>query len=134
MKIRSLIYLLVILFLFIGSTCDKNAPEAESTEVENNKAKHPRIMLLKGEEKQIKELIASDATWKKMHDAIIGECNVIITKPELERVMVGRRLLGTSRVRIPYDGRPAVPGKGGERDDGSLPVCRLEPFPFSGCG
>ena len=87
----------MILFLFIGSTCDKNAPEAESTEVENNKAKHPRIMLLKGEEKQIKELIASDATWKKMHDAIIGECNVIITKPELERVMVGRRLLGTSR-------------------------------------
>lgn len=87
----------MILFLFIGSTCDKNAPEAESTEVENNKAKHPRIMLLKGEEKQIKELIASDATWKKMHDAIIGECNVIISKPELERVMVGRRLLGTSR-------------------------------------
>jgi len=90
-------YLLVILFLFIGSTCDKNAPEAESTEVENNKTEHPRIMLLKGEEKQIKELIASDATWKKMHDAIIGECNVIISKPELERVMVGRRLLGTSR-------------------------------------
>ncbi len=90
-------YLLVILFLFIGSTCGKNTPETESTEVENNKIEHPRIMLLKGEEKQIKELIASDATWKKMHDAIIGECNVIITKPELERVMVGRRLLGTSR-------------------------------------
>jgi len=90
-------YLLVILFLFIGSTCDKNTPETEITDVENNKTDHPRIMLLKGEETQIKELIASDATWKKMHDAIIGECNVIITKPELERVMTGRRLLGTSR-------------------------------------
>ncbi len=87
----------MILFLFIGSTCDKNTPVTEITEVENNKTDHPRIMLLKGEETQIKELIASDATWKKMHDAIIGECNVIITKPELERVMVGRRLLGTSR-------------------------------------
>lgn len=87
----------MILFLFIGSTCDKNMPEAEITEVENNKTDHPRIMLLKGEETQIKELIASEATWKKMHDVIIGECNVIITKPELERVMTGRRLLGTSR-------------------------------------
>jgi len=90
-------YLLVTLFLFIGSTCDKSVPETESTEVENNKAEHPRLMLLKGEETQIKELIASDAMWKKMHDVIIGECNVIITKPELERVMTGRRLLGTSR-------------------------------------
>ncbi len=87
----------MILFLFIGSTCDKNTPVTEITEVENNKTDHPRIMLLKGEETQIKELIASDATWKKMHDAIIGECNVIITKPELGRVMTGRRLLGTSR-------------------------------------
>jgi len=90
-------YLLVTLFLFIGSTCDKSVPETDSTEVENNKAEHPRLMLLKGEETQIKELIASDAMWKKMHDVIIGECNVIITKPELERVMTGRRLLGTSR-------------------------------------
>lgn len=97
MKIRCLMYLLVTLFLFIGSTCDKSVPETESTEVENNKAEHPRLMLLKGEETQIKELIASDAMWKKMHDVIIGECNVIITKPELERVMTGRRLLGTSR-------------------------------------
>ncbi len=97
MKIRCLMYLLVTLFLFIGSTCDKSVPETDSTEVENNKAEHPRLMLLKGEETQIKELIASDAMWKKMHDVIIGECNVIITKPELERVMTGRRLLGTSR-------------------------------------
>ena len=97
MKIKCLMYLLVTLFLFIGSTCDKSVPETESTEVENNKAEHPRLMLLKGEETQIKELIASDAMWKKMHDVIIGECNVIITKPELERVMTGRRLLGTSR-------------------------------------
>lgn len=58
---------------------------------------HPRILLLEGEEEQIKDLIDSDATWKKMHDAIISECNAMITQPELERVMVGRRLLGTSR-------------------------------------
>lgn len=97
MKINSIILLCLFILLFGGSTCDKNEPETGQTDVENNKTGHPRIMLLEGEEAQIKELIAGDATWKKMHDAIIGECNVIITKPELERVMTGRRLLGTSR-------------------------------------
>ncbi len=97
MKINSTILLCLFILLFGGSTCDKNEPETGQTDVENNKTGHPRIMLLEGEEAQIKELIAGDATWKKMHDVIIGECNVIITKPELERVMTGRRLLGTSR-------------------------------------
>jgi len=99
MKIKFFILLLVPSLLLAGSTCDKNEPENENTGVENNNNKtgHPRILLLDGEETQIKELIATDATWKKMHDAIIEECNVIITKPELERVMIGRRLLSTSR-------------------------------------
>lgn len=99
MKIKFFILLSVTLFLLSGSTCDKNEPETGNTNVENNdnKSGHPRILLLEGEETQIKELIASDATWKKMHDAIIEECNVIIAKPELERVMIGRRLLSTSR-------------------------------------
>lgn len=58
---------------------------------------HPRILLLKGEEQKIRELIAGDETWEKMHFAILKECNKIICKPPLERVMVGRRLLATSR-------------------------------------
>lgn len=79
MKIIFFILLFVPSLLLAGSTCDKNEPETENTGVENNNNKtgHPRILLLDGEETQIKELIASDATWKKMHDAIIEECNVI---------------------------------------------------------
>lgn len=97
MKIKPVLTLIVLLILLAGSTCDNNEPKAIDTDVENIKTGHPRILLLEGEEAQIKEMISSDAKWKKMHDAIIKECNVIITKPELERVMIGRRLLGTSR-------------------------------------
>lgn len=97
MKIKPVLTLIVLLILLAGSTCDNNEPKAIDTDVEYIKTGHPRILLLEGEEAQIKEMISSDAKWKKMHDAIIKECNAIITKPELERVMIGRRLLGTSR-------------------------------------
>jgi hypothetical protein len=57
---------------------------------------HPRILLLQGEEQQIKDNIAADPTWAKMHRSIISECDQIIALPELERVLEGRRLLGIS--------------------------------------
>lgn len=92
MKTLLLFFSFWISFTFIS--CSKEKGQVDNIE---NKTGHPRILLLEGEEKQIKDLIAADVTWKKMHDAIVAECNVIVTKPELERVMVGRRLLGTSR-------------------------------------
>lgn len=99
MKYKAFIYLYVLLFLLTGSTCKNNANELGKSIPENEipETGHPRILLLKGEEAQIRNLINSDATWKKMHDAIIIECNAMLTQPELTRVMVGRRLLGTSR-------------------------------------
>ena len=60
-------------------------------------AGHPRILLLEGEEQQIHDLIEADETWNKMHRAIIQKSTSLLGKPALERVMVGRRLLGTSR-------------------------------------
>ncbi|MFW5835325.1 MAG: heparinase, partial [bacterium] len=58
---------------------------------------HPRIMLLPDEEALIWQAIQSTPQWRKMHDAIIAASNSIINRPVLERTMVGRRLLGTSR-------------------------------------
>jgi hypothetical protein len=58
---------------------------------------HPRILLLKGEEKAIKQSIQRNEAWKKMHEAIVAESDKMIDLPPLERRMVGRRLLGTSR-------------------------------------
>ena len=58
---------------------------------------HPRIMLLAGEEQRIKDLIATDAVWAKVHQTILDECDKIVTLPELQRIQTGRRLLSVSR-------------------------------------
>ena len=58
---------------------------------------HPRILLLKGEERQIEQSIAGNAMWKKMHETILQECNQIIHLAPVERIQIGRRLLDKSR-------------------------------------
>jgi len=58
---------------------------------------HPRILLLDGEVSGIKQNIASDAIWKSTNQFIIDECNKLISKPPVERVLIGRRLLDKSR-------------------------------------
>jgi hypothetical protein len=58
---------------------------------------HPRIILLKGEEKAIKQTIATDEIWKKLDQFIITESDKIIEKSPVERVLIGRRLLDKSR-------------------------------------
>lgn len=58
---------------------------------------HPRLLLLKGEEKRILAEIKQDTTWRKVHTAIIEESEAILSLPQSERVVIGRRLLGVSR-------------------------------------
>src|SRR5690554_5873795 len=58
---------------------------------------HPRILLLKGEEKQLLGMIAKDSVWAKMHTAVLEECAEIVDLPVVERKMTGRRLLSVSR-------------------------------------
>jgi hypothetical protein len=59
--------------------------------------KHPRILLLKGEENQIIQSIAGNPVWKKMNEAILSECDNMIPLPPVERIQIGRRLLDKSR-------------------------------------
>jgi hypothetical protein len=61
---------------------------------------HPRILLLEGEERQIKDNVASDPVWAKVHQAIMDECDKMVALPELERIQTGRRLLSVSREAI----------------------------------
>ena len=84
-----------IVFFMIGIffSCNK----ADQPSLDLSEAGHPRILLLEGEEQHIHDLIESDETWKKMHFAIFEKSNSIIGKPVLERTMIGRRLLSTSR-------------------------------------
>lgn len=58
---------------------------------------HPRILLLKGEEKLIEKSIAENPIWKKMHETILNECDQMIALSPVERIQIGRRLLDKSR-------------------------------------
>ena len=92
MHFKSIILLFFTLVLSVS--CNKDdVPQGPDL----SEAGHPRILLLKGEEQQIKDLINSDETWKKMHLTIIEKSTELLGKPVLERVMTGRRLLSVSR-------------------------------------
>ena len=58
---------------------------------------HPRILLFEGEEQQIKENINAEPAWAMVHQYLLTACDRIITLPEVERKLEGRRLLGVSR-------------------------------------
>jgi len=58
---------------------------------------HPRILLLKGEEKAIQQQLSNSPTWAKMNQAIINESENILKLEPRDRIKIGRRLLGTSR-------------------------------------
>lgn len=58
---------------------------------------HPRLLLRENEEKNIRANIAADPVWQRMHKAILEECDKMIPVPPVERIKIGRRLLGKSR-------------------------------------
>jgi hypothetical protein len=58
---------------------------------------HPRILLLKGEEGQIRQSIANNSIWKKMHETILKQCDSLLILPPIQRIQIGRRLLDKSR-------------------------------------
>jgi hypothetical protein len=63
---------------------------------------HPRLLLLKGEEQKIKDNIASDTIWRKLHYSIMSNSDEMLSQPDLERVLTGRRLSVLSAIeRIP---------------------------------
>jgi len=63
----------------------------------NDLPSHPRILMLAGEEQQIKINIATEPAWAKIHQSIIAECDNLLTVRTSERILEGRRLLGVSR-------------------------------------
>lgn len=58
---------------------------------------HPRILLMKGEEANIKSTIAKDAVWANTHKAIIDESERLMQIAPIQRIQIGRRLLDKSR-------------------------------------
>lgn len=58
---------------------------------------HPRLLWFAGEEERVKREIKVEKAWADVNYAIIQECNAISQQPAIERKMIGRRMLQTSR-------------------------------------
>jgi hypothetical protein len=84
-------YLLTASLVILLTSCSR------ANRTENLLATHPRIMLLEGEEDLIRQSIEANPVWERMHEAILAASDRMIETELLERNMVGRRLLGTSR-------------------------------------
>jgi hypothetical protein len=64
---------------------------------ENNLPEHPRLLLLKGEEQMLLKHFETDEVWQKIQENTLEGANRIIPLAPLQKVLVGRRLLETSR-------------------------------------
>lgn len=58
---------------------------------------HPRILLLKGEENNIKRTNSSDSIWNQVNNSIFTFCDILLDKAPVERILTGKRLLSVSR-------------------------------------
>ena len=86
----------IFLLLFALGTNAKSEITTSKTQIISG-IPHPRILLLKGEEKSIQLAIALNPTLAKMHEAIVKASDDILDKPVLERKLEGVRLLDVSR-------------------------------------
>lgn len=91
-RIKGFVIILLSLFLSEISFAQK-----ELLPVSEKILQHPRILLLSGEEDLIKQSIATNPIWKKMHETILQSCDKILEMPPVERIQIGRRLLDKSR-------------------------------------
>src|SRR5436853_6825838 len=92
-KIFTNVYLLPFL-LFSGSIGYAQTDHLGNI---NNLQPHPRILLFKGEENEIKNTVEADTTWQKLQLAVFRECDSLLLKRPIERIQIGRRLLDKSR-------------------------------------
>ena len=85
-----------ILFLLLSFTT--SFLYSQSGLIDTSKIKgHPRLLLPAGGEEAIKNNIATNPTWQKVHNDIIAECDLMLDMPPIEKEMIGRRMLGKSR-------------------------------------
>lgn len=95
MKRLKLILILLTLNTFICLSAQNNIIN------ENVKLPvHPRLMLLKGQEKQLMKVIKKDEDWTAVHNVILEEADKLLTVPANEREIIGKRLLRTSNENL----------------------------------
>ncbi|TCC88732.1 heparinase [Pedobacter frigiditerrae] len=85
---------LLVLFVFNGFSA---MAQIKLFNKEYHLPEHPRLLLKKGEENYIKNAIRKDHYWKKVHDDIIDDSEIIIALKPIENIKIGGRLLDKSR-------------------------------------
>lgn len=90
---RAFLSLLALCLLAVSPASGQAGPIAASTKL----PEHPRLLLLAGEEAGIRRVTAADKTWLSLHQAMLSECDRLLTQPPVERIQIGRRLLDKSR-------------------------------------
>ncbi len=101
MKILPLLLLTLTCLTVCGQKNATPAPDPNTKPLTGKlaglKRPHPRLLLLKGEEKGLLQKIQGDKSLMNIHDAILAESDRIISQPPVERIQIGRRLLDKSR-------------------------------------
>ena len=84
--------------LFLFGCCFRGLAEGKESVTGLEKLpEHPRLLLLKGEEKSLKKRIGKDSLWTEIHRTLLHEADRCLELPVNERVKTGRRLLDISR-------------------------------------
>ena len=96
MKTKKLLSAIMATFFVISSVSSQTKYVDASAKIPS----HPRIIMLKGEEKSLLNKINKDPYWKDIHNSLIEEAGRIVNLPVNERVLSGRRLLSVSRENL----------------------------------
>ena len=73
-------------------------PVADSSQIlKTLRQDHPRLLLLKGEEKALMTQIRKYPQWQTVHKLMIDECDQLLDAAPVERIKIGKRLLDKSR-------------------------------------
>ncbi|WP_229208917.1 heparinase II/III domain-containing protein [Dyadobacter luticola] len=89
-----------LIFVLTTTLAQAQVREMDTVQLVNPKTvipDHPRLLLLKGEEKLLQKSINSKRIWKQVHSSILHQCDSLIATKPVERVLLGVRLLAKSR-------------------------------------
>lgn len=88
--------ILLILLQFIPAVLSAQ-PSPGGQAINASMTGHPRLLLLKGEEKALLVQIRKYPQWQSLHTLITDECDQLLNTAPVERIKIGKRLLDKSR-------------------------------------
>jgi len=92
MQSKKAIIFIFSLFCF-GTMFSQQVEITAQTVVPN----HPRLFMLKGEEREIKKRVLAEPLFRDLHHLIIKESDKMLALPEIKRNQIGIRILHTSQ-------------------------------------